>query len=141
MSKKILVVILGFLLFLIPITYFYVQHQEFLARRHYLLCEILKPGMSKEEVLRILRQEGEISVGDSDSPRRAVELRLNYKDTKGSQKYGAFNLFFLDDKYMRAYVRLTSDDSELICDFYQATPSISPVEIITSEPNTNSSSQ
>lgn len=135
MSKKILVVIFGFLLILIPITYLYVQHQEFLASRQYLLCEILKPGMSKEEVLRILRQKGEISVGDSDSPHRAVELRINYTDPKGSKKYGAFNLFFLDNKYMRAYVRLTSDTSELICDFYQATPSISPVEILTSEPN------
>jgi hypothetical protein len=123
MSKKVYVFILGLMIIVSLATYSYLKHQEFLAQRHHLLCEILKPEMSKEEVLRVLSQAGVFTTNHAEWLGGYVELGVAFTDPKGREMYGAFDLLFIDDKYVRAYVRLTSDSAELICDFYQPTKS------------------
>lgn len=124
MSKKRYVFALVLLIILCTISYFHLKRQNFLTQRHHLLCETLKPGMSKDEILATLSQAGSFTVGDTDSPARFVELRINFTDPNGRDKYGAFELLLIDNKYVRAYVQMTSDDSELICDFYETTQSV-----------------
>ncbi len=54
MSRKAyfyIAIFLGLLIILLTVGGLYLKHQSFLARRHHLLCEVLKPGMSKDEVL------------------------------------------------------------------------------------------
>jgi len=48
-------VFVGFMIIILCVSYLYVKHQTLLEQRHHLLCEVLKPGMSPDEVLSILK--------------------------------------------------------------------------------------
>jgi hypothetical protein len=128
MTKKNILAILVLLMIFSVIAYFYLDHQRFVIQRHHLLCEILKPDMSKDEVLRILEQAGDITINDALwSNKFGGELFIIFTDPKGRDNYGSFNLYFRDNKYEAAYVRIGSDDSESICDFYQPKSSATPI--------------
>ena len=47
-------------------TYFYLKFQAFQARRQHLLCEVLRPGMTKNEVLSVLHEVGDFRVDEMD---------------------------------------------------------------------------
>jgi hypothetical protein len=97
-----------------------IKHKEHLAARHHLLCEVLKPGMSEDEVLGILNQYGEFTMSRADWVGGAtIELGINFTDPKGKDLYGGFDLGFFDYKYAQAYIR-NFDYFEVICDFSQA---------------------
>lgn len=57
-----IVLSIGLLLVLPLVALFCIKHQEHLAARYHLLCEVLKPGMSESEVLRTLRQVGTFTI-------------------------------------------------------------------------------
>jgi hypothetical protein len=126
MTKGKILAILVFLLIFSVITYFYINQQRFVTQRHHLLCETLKAGMSKDEVLRILEQAGNITVDESIWSVKSVGvLYIDFTDPKGREMYGGFTLAFRDNKYIAANRRIGSDNSETICDFYLPIPSTS----------------
>jgi len=95
----------------------------FLNARHHLLCDVLKPGMSKDEVLSILNQAGEFTMNHGEWPGGLIELGIKYTDPKGRVLYGAFDLSFSDYKYDRAYKQIGFERTSTItiCSFSQAT--------------------
>jgi len=107
----------------LAVTYLYVKREERLAQRYHLLCEVLKPGMSKDEVLNVLQQAGEFTAIGTESPGPVIELHIVFTDPKGKQLYGAFDLGFSDYKYVSAYIK-GFESSDVICDFYQLTKSV-----------------
>lgn len=98
-----------------------------LNARHHLLCEVLKPGMSKDEVLNTLKQAGEFTVIGAESPGPVIELHIAFTEPIGKDMYGAFDLGFSDYKYVSAYIR-GFEYSDVICDFYQ------PAQLVTEIP-------
>lgn len=98
----------------------------FQGARHYLLCEVLKPGMTKNEVLAVLNRAGEFWMRDNDSPSPNIDLHISFTDPKGKFLYGAFDLGFYDYKYNLAYISGFEGESiEVICDFTQLVHSTS----------------
>jgi len=92
------------------------KRQELVAARQHLLCEVLKPGMSKDDVLNVLKQVGEFKSNEANWPGGLIELGINFTDPKGRDLYGRFVLGFSDYKYASAYEQVF-DISETICDF------------------------
>lgn len=123
MSKKMYILIatlLGFLVISAVATDLYLKHQAALEARHHLLCEVLKPGMSENEVLSILKHAGTFKVNRADWLGGYIELGINFTDPKGRDLYGAFDLGFYDYKYDRAYIEgFERENTEVICDFSQ----------------------
>jgi hypothetical protein len=127
MSKKAYLftaLLLGLLALVLTVTYFYLKHQEFLSQRHHLLCEDLRPGMSKDDVLNILNQIGDFKVNEVDWSNAFFALDISFKNPNILAKYGYFSVVFIDNKYARAVVPHGSDNPEYICNFYRATESI-----------------
>jgi hypothetical protein len=94
---------------------------------HQLLCEVLKPEMSEEEVLSALQQVGDFTIinrWDWGNEYR-IQLRIHFTDPELDDKYGVFYILFLDNKYMRAGKTYLGGDDEsgdptdILCDFYQ----------------------
>jgi len=107
----------GLLLISLTAAFSYLKRQERLAQRYHLLCEVLKPGMSKDEVLNILDQVGDFLVLGTEEPGPHIELHVVFTDSIGKDVYGAFDLSFKDYKYVSAYVR-GFENSNVICDFH-----------------------
>jgi len=105
-------------------AYFYKTHQDFLAQRHHLLCDVLRPGMSRDQVLHVLQQEGDFTMREADWPGGFFALDIQFTNPKVLHKYGYFSVVFIDYKYTRAIIPRGSDSPEFICDFYQAIESI-----------------
>ena len=109
----------------------YLKRQERIAQRYHLLCEVLKPGMSREEVLAVLDQAGDFVVNSGmDEPGPHITLHIVFTDLHGRETYGAFELGFKDYQYIAAYIR-GFDRTDHICDFhaYQIkpiTPTVGP---------------
>ena len=124
--KNIFIVLsLGLLMILLATTYFYLRYQERLAQRHHLLCEVLKPGMSKDEVISLLNQAGNFTIRQAEWSSGDFALDIIFTDLNVKQRYGGFfSVVFFDYKYARAVVSHGSDNPEYICDFYQATQSV-----------------
>jgi hypothetical protein len=100
--------------------YIYAKRQILLKERHHLLCEVLKPGMSENEVITILKQEGDFIMSRSESGGGGdIGVTVNFIDSKVKDQYGLFSVVFFDNKYMRAVVSRFDDKPEIICDFYQ----------------------
>jgi hypothetical protein len=122
--KYILIALLaGLLAISLAASYLYVKRQEHSAQRYHLLCEVLKPSMSKDEVLTILKQAGEFTAIGTESPGPVIELHIVFTDPKGKNLYGSFDLAFSDYKYVSAYIK-GFEYSDVICDFYQPTESV-----------------
>jgi hypothetical protein len=119
-----LIVLMTVLLAVTYLNYLYVkykqaqrQEQERLDQRHHLLCEVLQPSMSKNEVLKTLEQFGGIRV-DGDVTRPNTSLYIVFENPKVSEMYGGhFFLGFVDYKYIRAY-DVGFDSQETICSFW-----------------------
>jgi hypothetical protein len=79
-----------------------IRYVMFLNARHHLLCEELKFGMSADEVLGVLHQNGEFTVNKAEWLGGLIELNINFIDPKGAALYGAFELGFFHYKYNRA---------------------------------------
>jgi hypothetical protein len=109
---------LGLLIILLAATYSYIKNQEHLTARHHLLCEVLKPGMSVDEVLGILHRAGNFTMSKAEWRGGDIELGVNFIDPKGEDLYGGFELRFYDYKYAQAYIS-NFDYLEIICDFSQ----------------------
>ena len=131
-KRKYIFITLGFLVVLLTATYSYLKyreyslkHQELLAARYHLLCEVLKPGMSVDEVLGILHQAGEFTTNLSDRERGEIRSNFNisFTDPKGKDLYGGFDLGFFRGGYEEAYIS-GFDYYETICDFSQPTQSV-----------------
>jgi hypothetical protein len=124
MSRKVYVlvpVLLICLVILLPTVYFYLKHQVLVNQRHHLLCEVLKPDMAKDQVLSVLKQEGNFTVNEVDWPSEFFALDINFTDPALLAKYGHFSVVFIDYKYKRAVVPHGSDNPEIVCNFYGPT--------------------
>ena len=51
--------------------------------RYLLLCDELKLGMSVDDVLGVLRQNGEVKVNKSEWLGGNIQLRINFTDPRG----------------------------------------------------------
>ena len=71
----------------------------FLNARQHLLCEELKFGMSVDDVLGVLRQNGEIWVNKAEWPGGTINLIIYFTDPRGQALYGDFDLRFFHYKY------------------------------------------
>jgi hypothetical protein len=117
---KFIVLSVGLLVIFLLTTYSYINYQRRLATRHHLLCEVLKPGMSEDEVIATLKQEGDFTMSRSESGGGGdIGLTINFIDSQVKDRYGLFSVDFFDYKYMRAVVSHFDDKPEIICDFYQ----------------------
>jgi hypothetical protein len=115
--------LVGLLVVLLAIADLFLKRQEHLAQRYHLLCAVLKPGMSKDEVLNVLKQAGEFTAVGTESPGPVIELHIVFTDPEGKDLYGAFDLGFSDYKYVSAYIS-GFEYSDVICDFYRPTKSV-----------------
>ena len=98
------------------------KRQELVAARYHLLCEVLKPGMSMNDVLETLHQTGDFTVSSGVDTSPNAQLHIVFLNPKERDLYGgAFEISFSDYKYIGAYV-LNFDVSETICDLSQAIP-------------------
>lgn len=89
---------------------------ERMEKLHSLLCEDVKPGMSKNEVLNILGQIGDMAVaGDDSGP--IMNLRIVFRDPHLNEIYGDFHVVFSDYKYVGAYVQIGFEQIETVCSF------------------------
>src|SRR5688572_24644616 len=61
-----------------------------------LLCEEIKLGMIKEQVLSILEQKGQMSISASNNNMPDSSLDIVYFDPILNEKYGRFKLIFRD---------------------------------------------
>jgi hypothetical protein len=131
-KRKNIFIMLGLLLVLLTATCSYViyqtyheaelKRQELVAARHHLFCEVLKPGMSMDEVFGILHQTGDFTVSSGVDKSPDAQLHIVFLDSKERDLYGgSFEIGFSNYKYDRAYER-GFDTSETICDFSRATP-------------------
>ena len=119
---KVVLFLIVLLIIMLTITYLYLyvqrlesQRQKRLEQRYHLLCEVLQPGMSKNEVLEKLKEIGEIAVaGEKEEP--STPLHIVFTSPEKKEIYGGFDLDFAGDKYIRASV-LGFDSLEIICDF------------------------
>ena len=137
MRKKLYAILIVLAIGIVTIVYFIywlnqpgpyeLKKRAQMTPDHQLLCEVLKPGMSEEEVLSALQQVGDFTIinrWDWGNEYR-IELRIHFTDSELDDKYGLFYILFLDNKYMRAgKTDLAGDDesgdpSDILCDFYQ----------------------
>jgi len=95
------------------------RYLMFLDARHHLLCEVLKPGMSEDEVIRVLNQVGEFTMNRGEWNGGSIDLGISFTNANVRNKYGRFSIVFFDYKYARAVVSHGSDNPEYICDFYK----------------------
>lgn len=131
MSKKAYIYIaitLGFLVSFLAANYLYLKHQAMLEQRRNLLCEVLKPNMSKDEVLSILRRVGDLTMSEGDWQGGDIVLSIKFTDPAIRDRYGSFSVVFFDYKYARAVISHGSDNPEVICNFYE------PTKLITETP-------
>src|SRR5689334_15702700 len=110
---KYIFIALGLLIVLLTATWAYLKYQDYslkrqelLAARYHLLCEVLKPGMSVDDVLGILRQAGEFTTNLSESDRGQVffDFNVNFIDKNGKDQYGGFELGFAHGGYDGAFI-------------------------------------
>ena len=101
-----------------------------MVQRRHLVCDVLKPGMSINEVLGILHQEGGFTLQKSKWGGGNIDLGINFMDPRGRDLYGGFDLRFIDGKYEQAY-QLNPGTPALICDLTQLTESAAETPIPT----------
>ena len=112
---------IGLLVCIVTSGYLFAKRQILLKERHHLLCEVLKPGMSENEVIAILKQKGDFTTSRSESGGGGdIGLTINFIDSQVKDRYGLFSVVFFDYKYVRAVVSHFDDKPEIICDFYQS---------------------
>ena len=112
-----MILLLGLLVIVLRVTSSYLKRQERLAQRYHLLCEVLKPGMSRDEVLAILEQVGDFVVQGTEQPGPHIRFHIVFTDPVDKDTYGAFDLGFKDYQYVAAYISYF-DRTDPICDFH-----------------------
>jgi allophanate hydrolase subunit 1 len=121
--KYISLLLLGIIIIISVVLYKSVNNtQKQWPARHHLLCEVLRPGMSKEEVLDLLSQVGEYTTREGEWGVNGIEITIIYTDPNGEDLYGHFNLFFQNNEYVFAYIR-SFDTYEYICEYPTSTVS------------------
>ncbi len=122
--KYMLYILLAVLVGLILLS---VPYESFLNARHHLLCEELKFGMSVDDVLGVLHQNGEFTVTKAEYSGGDITLKIGFTNLASQILYGDFNLDFVKYKYVSAYRGGGDDDLgplyESICSIDLITPS------------------
>lgn len=91
-----------------------VKQAELVNRLHILLCEEIQLGMTKEQVISILEQKGEIRIhGNYDEPN--LNLGFIYMDPTLQEYYGRFNMIIRDNKYFNSSIDTGFESYEIIC--------------------------
>ena len=90
------------------------RRTERINRLQSLLCEEIKLGMSKDQVINILEQKGKIRInGNYDEPN--LSLGIVYIDSPLNEYYGSFDIVISDYKYVGSYISYFDDDYDTIC--------------------------
>ena len=90
------------------------RRAERINRLRMLLCEEIKLGMSKDQVINILEQKGKIRInGNYDEPN--LNLGIVYVDSPLNEYYGSFDIVISDYKYVGSYISYFDDDYDTIC--------------------------
>lgn len=79
------------------------RYVMFLNARHHLLCEQLKFGMSVDDVLGVLHQNGEFIANKAEFSEGTIRLIISFTNPESEALYGTFNLEFFHHKYFSAY--------------------------------------
>src|SRR5690606_22324588 len=80
-----------------------IAHTERVNRLRILLCEEIQLGMTKEQVISILEQKGEIRVnGNYDEPN--LNLGFIYMDPALQEYYGPFDIVIDNNKYVSSSI-------------------------------------
>ena len=99
----------------------YFKRQQLAAQRYHLYCKLLKPGMTEENVRKVLGQFGRFVDNDTEYGNNATWW-VAYYDPKVTETYGGVFLLFVDHKYVRAYIEgFELELVEVLCDFSQPT--------------------
>ena len=89
---------------------------ERLDRLQLLLCEEIKLGMTKEQVIIILEEKGEMSInGNYEGPN--LNLDFVYLDQTLNEYYGRFYIIISDYKYVSSLMPVGFEKHEIICSF------------------------
>lgn len=124
-KRKYIFIVLGLLLVLFTVTcsYLYLKYREYelkmverAAARYHLLCEVLKPGMSMNEVLGVLHQVGDFKMNTQESVGDYYVVGIFFTDPKVRDTYGDFALDLSNSKYNEAFIQ-NFDQFEGICHF------------------------
>jgi hypothetical protein len=123
-SYFIAALLIAFLTLSFTAVYFYIGHKAFLAQRHHLLCEVLRAGMSKNEVVNVLRQVGDFRIDEIENTSNSFALAIIFTNPDIQKRNGYFLVVFINGKYARAVVPHGSDNPEYVCDFSNAVGSM-----------------
>ena len=124
-KQGLILALIAVIFVLVTVTWSYIEKQRHLAARHHLLCEVLQPGMSKDMVLDILKQVGDIRDLGYEYLGPTYEMEIYFADEKTRETYGVFQVGFTDYKYDSAYVR-GFDTYDVICEFATSTATSDP---------------
>jgi hypothetical protein len=81
---------------------------------HALLCEEIKLGMTKEQVISILEQKGELQIsGNYDEPN--LNLGFIYVDPMLQEYYGSFDIVIDDNRYVSSSISTGFESYTIIC--------------------------
>jgi hypothetical protein len=118
-TKLIGVFVLAGMVVFVLVSFLLVRHRTIAIeeQRRHLLCDVLRPGMSEEEVINILDQTGEFTLRRSDWPWGDVELGIKFTSPDDIKSIGGFNLGFVNNKFNSAFLRYGSDKYISICNF------------------------
>lgn len=94
-----------------------VERSERMDRLRILLCEEIKLGMIKDQVISILEQKGEIRInGNYDGP--DLNLDFVYTDPALNKYYGRFNMVISNYKYISSSMPIGFEEYEMICSLH-----------------------
>jgi hypothetical protein len=119
----------GFILLVSIVIILNLNNKKQWPARYHLICEVLQPGMSKEEVLDYLSRAGKFTTRETEWGVDGIEVLIDYMDPNGKDLYGYFNLLFINNKYYSAYIS-AFDSHKSICEF--------PASTISGKPTNNS---
>jgi len=85
-----------------------------LGNLHTLLCEEIKLGMTKEQVVSILEKKGKLKM-DGFFNQPSFDLHVNYTDPALSELYGNFTIVISNDTYVESFVNSGFETYEIIC--------------------------
>jgi hypothetical protein len=87
------------------------------AQRNYVFCDLLKPGMTHEEVREVLTQFGTLEEHENRSPGGYLSVRAYYIDSEIDRQFGGyFVLSFVDEHFHSVGIPIGIGEYTNICD-------------------------
>jgi hypothetical protein len=128
-SKKNIMIVLFFLLFCLACLVTMTQRvvveyhesstiqasgEKRIGNLHALLCEEIKLGMTKEQVVSILEKKGKLEM-DGFFNQPSFDLHVNYTDPTLFELYGNFTIVISNNMYVESFVNSGFESYQTIC--------------------------